>query len=52
MPPPPQQKIQTVPSVKKVIATVFWDVEGILLVDFLVRTEKLMQSTTVAHSIN
>lgn len=32
---PPPRKFKVVPSVKKVMATVFWDTSGVLLVDFL-----------------
>lgn len=32
---PPRKKFKTTPSAKKVMATVFWDHQGVLLVDFL-----------------
>ena len=32
---PPLRKFKVVPSVKKVMATVFWDTSGVLLVDLL-----------------
>lgn len=32
---PPPRKFKTIPSTKKVMATVFWDFQGVLLIDFL-----------------
>jgi histone-lysine N-methyltransferase SETMAR len=34
---PPSKKFKTAPSAKKVMATVFWDHKGVLLVDFLTK---------------
>jgi histone-lysine N-methyltransferase SETMAR len=34
---PPSKKFKTTPSAKKVMATVFWDHKGVLLVDFLTK---------------
>jgi hypothetical protein len=38
---PLQQRISKQPTLCKLIATVIWDAEGILLVDFLPRGEKI-----------
>ena len=32
---PPPRKFKMIPSMKKIMATVFWDTQGVLLVDFL-----------------
>ena len=32
---PPPRKFKMIPSMKKIVATVFWDAQGVLLVDFL-----------------
>ena len=44
---PPPKKAKTVPSAGKVMATVFWDADGILLIDYL-QNRQMINSTYYA----
>jgi hypothetical protein len=41
---PSPHKLKTVPSARKVMATIFWDAQGILLTDYLPRGQKITGS--------